>query len=417
MIGEMIHSNADVDMVKIREEFPILSQTMRGKPLVYLDTAATSQKPQAVLDALSNFCVTANANVHRGVYELSERATAMYEASRQSLRHFINAQHNEEIVFTRGTTEAINLVASSFSEIALQPGDEILISTMEHHSNIVPWQMACKKYGAVLKVIPLLSNGTIDFEAFEELLSPKTKLLAVVHVSNVLGTINPVKAMIQLAHAQGIPVLIDGAQAVSHLPVDVQDLDCDFYAFSSHKMYGPTGVGVLYAKRDWLEKMPPYQTGGDMIARVTFAHTDFNVLPHKFEAGTPDMAGVIGLGEAVQYIQHIGYEAIQAHEAALLAYTLEQLRAVPGLQIIGDNTDRSAVVSFVMASAHPHDIATILDQEGIAVRAGHHCAMPLMAFFHLPATARVSLGIYNNTADIDRLSEALHQVNHLFGAA
>lgn len=403
------------DVLKL--DFPILQQKENEKALVYLDSGATSQKPLFVIQALLDYYQQDNANVHRGLYALSERATLAYEASRQTIKNFINAKSEHEIVFTRGTTEAINLVAYSFGRAFIKAGDEVLITTMEHHSNIVPWQVLCEQVGAELKVVPVLDDGTIAMADFTALLNSRVKLVAMAHVSNALGTINPVKKFIALAHAHNIPVLLDGAQAVPHLPVDVQDLDCDFYAFSSHKMYGPMGVGVLYAKEHWLEKMPPYQTGGDMITRVTFEKTDYNLLPHKFEAGTPNVGGVIGLSAAVSYLSKVGMPWITEHERVLTQYATTALQQVPGLKIIGTALKKVGVISFVMSQAHPHDIGTILDSEGVAIRAGHHCAMPLMDRLGVAATVRVSLGLYNNKEDIDHLIKALNKVIQLFGEA
>lgn len=403
------------DVASIRKDFPLLQQKSHGKPLVYLDSGATAQKPQAVIDVVNYYYSNDNANAHRGVYALSERATACYEATRQKVKEFINAKHLHEIIFTRGTTDAINLVAASFGLLKIKAGDEIIISAMEHHSNIVPWQLLCERTGARLKVIAVNDDGSLDLEQYESLMNERTRLVGLVHVSNVLGTINPVKKMIQAAHKHGIPVLLDGAQAVPHMRVDVVDLDCDFYAFSSHKLYGPTGAGVLYGKAQWLEQMPPYQSGGDMISRVSFAKTEYNVLPYKFEAGTPNMAGIIGMGAAIDYVSNIGFEKITAHETALTHCANELLQQIPGLRIIGNLAHKAAVISFVMEQAHPHDIGTILDHEGIAIRAGHHCAMPLMARFNVPATARVSFGIYNNKEEVERLIAALHKVIKLFG--
>ncbi|MEH6579998.1 MAG: cysteine desulfurase [Amphritea sp.] len=411
--GPMNRSQSfDIDAV--RENFPILSRQMNGQPLVYLDNAATSQKPREVVDCIQAYYLQTNANVHRGVYRLSEEATSAYEISRDKVQQFINAREREEIIFVRGTTEAINLVAQSFAKPRLNPGDEILISTMEHHSNIVPWQIICNQTDARLKVIPISDVGEIELEAFKTLLSPRCRLLALTQISNALGTINPIAKMIKLAHAQGIPVLIDGAQAVPHLQVDVQALDADFYAFSGHKVYGPTGIGVLYGKRERLEKMEPYQGGGDMISRVTFAHTEYNELPYRFEAGTPNIAGVIGLGSALDYINSIGLDQIANHEQALLAYATNQLSSIEGLRLIGTARDKAGILSFVMAEAHAHDVSTILDQEGVAIRAGHHCTMPLMARFNVAATARASLALYNNRADIDALVAGLYEVKRVF---
>jgi len=410
---------SDIDTVlfnplKVREDFPILSQESHGKPLVYLDSGATTQKPRDVIEVVSDYYSRDNANVHRGLYELSQRATASYEAARQNVRNFINAKRNHEIIFTRSATEAINLVATSFGEANIQAGDEIIISEMEHHSNIVPWQLLCERTGAILKVIAIDDDGVLDLAHYRQLLNSHTKLVSVIHVSNVLGTINPVKEIIEIAHKRDIPVMLDGAQAVPHMSVDVQDLDCDFYVFSSHKLYGPTGTGVLYGKTDLLDAMPPYQGGGDMISRVTFEKTEYNVLPHKFEAGTPNMAGVIGLGAAIDYLNRIGMDNIFNHEEELLSYAMDALKAIPGIRFIGTALEKVAVISFVMDCAHPHDIGTILDTEGIAIRAGHHCAMPLMERFGVPATARISFGLYNQKEDVDRLVEGLHKVKKLF---
>ena len=398
----------------VKDLFPVLNQEINGHPLVYLDTAATTQKPVSVINEVQRYYSEDNANVYRGIYTLCERATAKYESARQSIRHFINAQHNHEIVFTRSATEAINLVAFSYGELVIQSGDEIIISGLEHHSNIVPWQLLCDRKQATLKVIPVDDTGHLDMDEFRNLLSEKTKLVAINYVSNVMGIISPVQEIIDQAHAVGVPVLVDANQAVQHFSVDVTTLDCDFLVFSGHKMYGPTGVGVLYAKEKWLEKMPPYQSGGDMIKTVTFDQTEFNVLPYKFEAGTPNMAGVIGLGEAIQFLNDIGMENIHQHDTQLLAYATKRLLAVEGLNIIGQSTTKVGVISFTLDHAHPHDIATILDQEGVALRAGHHCAMPLMQRFGLPATARVSLGVYSTREDIDRLMVGINKVNELF---
>ncbi|WP_267256897.1 cysteine desulfurase [Coxiella endosymbiont of Ornithodoros maritimus] len=403
------------NLLNVRDDFPLLKQLIHGKPLVYLDTGATAQKPQAVMDAVSRYYCQDNANVHRGIYELSERATRNYEEAREKIKTFINATDSCEIIFTHGATESINLVAASFGALQVKSGDEILISAMEHHSNIVPWQLLCERVNAKLKVIPVDDDGVLDLNAYQRLLTKRTKLVGLIHISNVLGTVNPVKQMIQLAHQNKTPVLLDGAQAISHREVDVQDLECDFYVFSSHKLYGPTGVGILYGKAKWLAAMPPYQGGGDMISRVSFKKTDYNVLPYKFEAGTPNMGGVIGMEAAVDYVTRVGFEKIKLHESELMCYAAEQLQKIPGLRIIGNAPDKASAISFVMAQAHPHDISTILDNEGIAIRAGHHCAMPLMDRFNLPATARVTFGIYNTMQDVDRLVEALHRVVKLFG--
>ncbi len=402
------------DAAAIRQDFPLLKKMNHNRPFVYLDSASSSQKPQAVIDAVSHYYTENHANVHRGIYELSQQATAVYEAARQSLRNFINAKCNHEIVFTKGTTEAINLVASSFGQIFIQPGDEIILSIMEHHSNIVPWQLLCERTGAVIKVIRMDQTGCLDLDHYTSLLSDKTKIVSIVHASNVLGTMNPVKKMIDWAHQRDIPVLLDAAQSVPHRSVDVQALECDFLTFSSHKMYGPTGIGVLYAKESWLNAMPPYQGGGDMIRRVTFEATDYNVLPYKFEAGTPNIAGVVGMGAAAEYLNQIGMEAIAQHEDTLLDYATSALNDIPGLQIIGRSPEKVGVLSFVMEGVHSHDIGTILDHEGVAVRVGHHCAMPLMDYLGLSATARVSLGVYNTQDDIDRLIAALYKVRDIF---
>jgi cysteine desulfurase/selenocysteine lyase len=402
------------NLKNLRADFPLLQQTTRGKPLIYLDNSATSQKPQSVIDALNCYYSNDNANIHRGVYELSERATREYENVRLAVKSFINAAHAHEIIFVPGTTAAINLVAQSFGRSQLKVLDEIIISTMEHHSNIVPWQLLAEQVGANLRVIPITDSGEIDLEAYEKLFNARTRIVAITHASNALGTINPIKKMIQIAHAHQVPVLVDGAQAFPHMPVDVQDLDCDFYAFSSHKAYGPTGLGVLYGKEKFLEKMPPYQGGGDMIESVSFTKTTYNKLPFKFEAGTPHIAGVIGFGAALAYMQKVGMENIARHEQALLAYATLKLLAIPGLKIIGTAEHKVGVISFVLDGVHPHDIGTILDDQGIAIRAGHHCAMPVMERFKIPATVRASFGVYNTEADIDALIAGLHEVQRLF---
>ncbi|MGB6976503.1 MAG: cysteine desulfurase [Gammaproteobacteria bacterium] len=402
------------NVVAIRRDFPILQQRVHNKPLIYLDNSATTQKPQTVIKAIHDYYSHDNANVHRGAYALSERATAMYEKVRTQARDFIHAKNTHEIIFVRGVTDAINLVANSFGRLQLKPQDEVLISTMEHHANIVPWQIICEHTGALLRVIPITSNGEIDKEAYARLLTPRVKIVALTHVSNVLGTINPVKELIAIAHQHNIPVLLDGAQAAPHLAVDVQQLNCDFYAFSAHKMYGPTGIGVLYGKEKWLARMPPYQGGGNMVNEVTFAKTSYRELPYKFEAGTPNIAGVIGLGAAIHYLTQLGMEQIEYYEQELLRYALTALNNIPGLRIIGQSPQRAAVFSFTLPDIHAHDIATILDQEGIAVRAGHHCAMPLMEHLGLAATARASLGIYNTRDEIDALVIALTKVQRIF---
>jgi cysteine desulfurase / selenocysteine lyase len=399
---------------RLRAEFPILHRTVHGKPLIYLDNAASCQKPQAVIDSISDCYSRYYANVHRGVHLLSEEATAAYEGSRKTVRQFINARSTREIIFTRGTTEAINLVAFSYGRERIGHGDEILISAIEHHSNIVPWQMLCRQTGARLRVIPVDERGELDLDAYAELLNERTRLVALVHVSNALGTINPVHAMIEQAHRHGIPVLLDGAQAIPHLAVDVQALDCDFYAFSGHKVYGPSGIGVLYGKAELLEAMPPWQGGGDMILSVSFEHTEFAPLPHKFEAGTPHIAGAIGLGAALDWVNAIGIDSIAVQEQDLLEYATAQCRQVPGLRIIGEARDKASVLSFVLDGIHPHDIATIFDQAGIAVRAGHHCAQPVMERYRVPATVRASFAAYNTRAEVDQLITAIHQVKELF---
>lgn len=402
------------DVERIRRDFPILAEQVHGKRLVYLDNAATTQKPRQVIDAMVAFYTSGCSNVHRGVHFLSERATAAYEGARSKVRRFINARDDREIVFVRGATEAINLVASSFGKAHLKPGDEILITGMEHHSNIVPWQVACEERGAKLRVVPIDLRGGLLIEEYEKLLNPRTSLVAVTHVSNALGTVNPVRQIVEMAHRNGTPVLVDGAQAVQHLPVDVQALDCDFYAFSGHKMYGPTGIGVLYGKERWLESMPPYQGGGDMIISVTFEKTIYAKLPYKFEAGTPDIAGVIGLGAAVEYLDSLCVDNIMAHEHGLLDYGTEALQDVPGIRIVGTAVGKTSVLSFTLDGVHPHDIGTILDQEGIAIRTGHHCAQPVMDFFRIPATARASLALYNTREEIDSLAAALRKVAEVF---
>jgi cysteine desulfurase / selenocysteine lyase len=408
-------SAAQLDVAAIRRDFPILHQSINGKPLVYLDNAASSQRPRAVIEAVSGYYERDHANVHRGVHTLSQRATDAFEGAREDVRRFINAADVKEIVFVRGATEAINLVAQSYARPKLRAGDEILISALEHHANIVPWQLLCEQTGATLKVIPITRSGEIDFEAFTKLLGPRTKLLALAHVSNALGTIVPVDKYIALARQAGVPVLLDGAQATPHSVVDVRALDCDFYCFSSHKMLGPTGIGVLYGRKALLEAMPPWQGGGDMILAVTFEKTTYNQLPWKFEAGTPDIAGAVGLGAAIRYLERIGMERIAAYERELLDYAAERLTETPGLTIVGTATHKAAVVSFTLAGIHPHDIGTILDAEGVAIRTGHHCAMPVMDFFKVPATARASMSFYNTFEEIDRLVAALARAREVLG--
>ena len=404
----------DFSVEKIRADFPILQQQVNGKPLVYLDNGATSQKPQAVIDTLVRYYTTENANVHRGVHTLSQMATEDYEGSRSKIRQFINAASDQEIIFTRGTTEGINLVAHSYGRQNVGPGDEIIVSNMEHHSNIVPWQILCEERGAHLLVVPINDAGELLMDEYEKLLSPRTKLVSITHVSNALGTILPVEQIIEMAHAQGTPVLLDGAQAVPHMPVDVQALDCDFYVFSGHKLFGPTGIGILYGKAGLLEAMPPFMGGGDMIKSVTFEKTLYNDLPYKFEAGTPDISGAIGLGAAVDYVESLGFDRITAHEEDLLEYGTQALSSIGGLQIIGTASHKAGILSFVMDKAHPHDIGTILDAEGIAIRTGHHCAQPLMQRFQIPATARASLAFYNTKEDIDALVRGIDRVIEVF---
>ncbi|MDQ6990734.1 MAG: cysteine desulfurase [Mariprofundaceae bacterium] len=403
-----------MNIERIRNDFPVLHQELYGKPLVYLDNAATTQKPQCVIDTVRHYYERDNSNIHRGVHTLSERATAAYEASRETIRAFFNAKSSKEVIFTRGTTESINLVASSWGGANIGKDDEILITHMEHHSNIVPWQMLCKRTGAILKVVPMNQAGELDMDAFASLLSERTKLLGVVQMSNALGTINPIQSMIQQAHAVGAVVLVDGAQAAAHMPVDVQALDIDFYVTSAHKMYGPTGVGVLIGKQALLEAMPPYQGGGDMILMVTFETTQYNDLPHKFEAGTPNIAGVIGFGEAIRYIQAIGFDNIVPREKVLLNYATVQAQNFDGLKQIGVAKEKACVLSFVMDGIHPHDLGTILDREAVAIRAGHHCAMPVMQFYKVPATARASFSIYNTEAEVDALFAALTKARDMF---
>jgi cysteine desulfurase / selenocysteine lyase len=402
------------DVERIRKDFPILRTKVHGHPLVYLDNAATSQKPQAVIDALVRYYEGENANIHRGVHYLSQIATEEFEKARETVRAFVNAARASEIIFTRGTTEALNLVAQTYGRTHVGAGDEVLITAMEHHSNIVPWQLLCEEKGAKLRVAPINDEGELLLEEFEKLLGPRTKVVAVGHVSNALGTINPLRQMIAMAHAQGIPVVVDGAQAVPHLKVDVQALDADFYAFSGHKMYGPTGIGVLYGKQALLEAMPPYQGGGDMISSVTFEKTTYNKLPHKFEAGTPDMAGVAGLKAAIEYMNAIGIEKIAAHEHALLEYATAVVGALPGVRLIGTAREKAGVLSFVLDEVHPHDIGTILDQQGIAVRTGHHCAQPVMERFGIPATVRASFAVYNTKAEVDALALGIRKVGEVF---
>lgn len=402
-------------LAHLRADFPILSREVNGKPLVYFDNAASAQKPQRVIDAISNYYAHHHSNVHRGVHALSQEATEMYEAARTTAQRFVNSAHSHEVLFVKGTTEAINLVAHGFGRKFINQGDEVLISTMEHHSNIVPWQLMCEERGATLKVIPINDAGELIFEAFEALLNERTALVAVNHVSNALGTINPVKAIIDKAHSLDVPVLLDGAQAAPHMAVDVQALDCDFYALSGHKMFGPTGQGILYGKEKWLEAMNPYQAGGEMIKTVTFEKTTFNELPHKFEAGTPNMAGGIGLAAAIDYVTEIGLDRIAAAENALLDYATEKLQAMNGLRIIGTAASKASVISFLQGSIHPYDTGTILDKLGIAVRTGHHCTEPLMQRFNIPGTVRASFAFYNTSEEVDALVAGLERAAKMLG--
>lgn len=403
------------DINRIREDFPILKKKVHDKNLVYLDNAATTQKPTFVIDKVNKYYTTMNANIHRGVHALSQEATEAFESARIQIKQFINALGKNQVIFTRGTTEAINLVASSYGRTNIKEGDEIIISHMEHHSNIVPWQLLCKEKNARLRVIPVNDDGELIFEEFEKLVNKRTKFISIVYVSNSLGTINPIKEIIKYAHQFNIPVLVDAAQAVNHLKVDVQDLDCDFLAFSGHKIYGPTGIGALYGKVELLEAMPPYQGGGDMISKVTFEETTFNELPHKFEAGTPDIAGAIGLGAAIEYINRIGIENIKEHEKILLEYATQKIAEVPGLRIIGTAKEKTSVLSFVLDNIHPHDIGTFLDFEGVAIRTGHHCTQPLMQRFKIPATSRASFAMYNTKEEVDVLVNGLKKIIEVFG--
>ncbi len=403
-----------LDVARIREDFPILRQRIRGKPLVYLDNAATSQKPQVVIDAVTRFYTAENANIHRGVHYLSERATVAYDEAREKVARFLNAHSSREIIFTRGTTEGINLVAQTYGRTHLKPGDDIVITAMEHHSNIVPWQLLCEQAGATLRAAPISNEGELDVGAFERLLGDRTRLVAVVHLSNALGTINPIKRLVALAHARGIPVLVDGAQAAPHLQVDVQDLDCDFFAFSGHKVFGPTGVGVLYGRESLLERMPPYQGGGDMIATVTLQRSTWAPLPAKFEAGTPMIAQVMGLGAALDYVNGVGLDAIAAWEQVLLQYATERVGQIEGIRLIGTAREKASVLSFVLEGVHPHDIGTVLDDAGVAIRAGHHCAQPVMERLGVQATARASFAFYNTRAEIDVLVDGLLTVKKMF---
>jgi cysteine desulfurase/selenocysteine lyase len=414
-ISKLDSRRSGFDVERVRQDFPILARKIHGKPLVYLDNGATSQKPRAVIDAIERYYAAENSNIHRGVHHLSERATAAYEAAREKVRRFVNAQREQEIIFVRGTTEAINLVAQSYGRTFLKEGDEIIISAMEHHSNIVPWQLLCEQVRARLRVAPINHDGELVIDEYHRLLNDKTKFVAITHVSNALGTIVPIKEIVKLAHERGVPVLVDGAQAVPHLKVDVQEIGCDFYAFSGHKMFGPTGVGVLYGRSDLLDSMPPYQGGGDMISLVTFEKTHYNVLPYKFEAGTPNIAGGIGLGAAIDYLDGLDWPQVAAHEHDLLIYATHALSEIESLRIIGTAKEKAGVVSFVFDRVHAHDVGTILDQEGVAVRAGHHCAMPAMQRFGVPATTRASFAFYNTREEVDVLARAVRKVLKVFG--
>ncbi|HEX4484953.1 MAG TPA: cysteine desulfurase [Terriglobales bacterium] len=403
------------DIDKVRADFPILQAEVHGHPLVYLDNAATSQKPKSVIDALVHYYEHDNANIHRGVHFLSEKATEEFEMARKAVQRFLHAARPSEIIFVRGATEAINLVAQTYGRVHVNAGDEVIITAMEHHSNIVPWQMLCDEKGATLRVAPINDRGELKLDELEKMLGPKTKMLALGHVSNALGTVNPIAKIIKLAHAKNIPVLVDGAQATPRMPVNVQELDCDFYVFSGHKAYGPTGFGVLYGKQALLEAMPPYQGGGDMISSVSFEKTIYNKVPHKFEAGTPDMSGAVGLRAAIEYLEGLGMENIAAYEHDLLTYATEVVSKIPGVRIIGTAKEKAGVLSFIIEGVHPHDIGTILDQEGIAIRAGHHCAQPVMECFGVDATARASFGLYNTKEEIDVLAKGIKKVQEVFG--
>lgn len=406
--------NSMYDINKIREDFPILSRTVYGKPLIYLDNGATTQKPRCVVEAITDEYYSVNANVHRGVHFLSQQATNLHEASRETVRQFINARSTAEIVFTRGTTESINLVASTFADSQMKAGDEVIVSAMEHHSNIVSWQLQAARKDIVLRVIPINDRGELLLDEYEKLFSERTKLVSVTHVSNVLGTVNPVKDIIATAHAHGVPVLIDGAQSIPHIKVDVQDLDADFYVFSGHKIYGPTGVGVLYGKEEWLDRLPPYQGGGEMIKNVSFEKTTFNELPFKFEAGTPDYIGTTALAKALDYVSALGIDAIARHEHELTTYALARLKAIPGMRIFGEAAERGAVISFLVGNIHPFDMGTLLDRLGIAVRTGHHCAEPLMHRMGIEGTVRASFGLYNTKEEVDALAAGIERVSRMF---
>ena len=407
-------TTAMFDVYKVRDDFPILKQQVNGNPLVYLDNGATSQKPQSVIDAIVRYYTTTNSNVHRGVHTLSQQATDDYEGARAKVRQFINADDDREIIFTRNTTEGINLVAHSYGRQNIGPGDDIIVSNMEHHSNIVPWQMLCEEKGANLRVVPIDDTGELLMDEYEKMLGPRTKLVSITHVSNALGTILPAAKIVEMAHAHGVPVLLDGAQAVLHMPVDMKELDCDFYVFSGHKLIGPTGIGILYGKAEYLEAMPPFLGGGEMIKSVTFEKTIYNDLPYKFEGGTPDIAGAIGLGAAIDYVNNLGFDQIIAHEEELLRYGTDALSSIADVKIIGTAPHKAGILSFVMDKAHPHDIGTILDEQGIAIRTGHHCAQPVMQRFQIPATARASLAFYNTKEDIDALVKGIDRVLEVF---
>jgi cysteine desulfurase/selenocysteine lyase len=406
--------SAPLDVLRIREDFPILGRPVRGKPLVYLDNASTSQKPRSVIDRITRFYAEENANIHRGVHYLSERATTAYDEVRDKAARFLNARTSREVIFTRGTTDGINLVAQSYGRAFLRQGDEVLITGMEHHSNIVPWQLVCDQTGAKLRAAPITDAGELDLSAFQRLLSDRTRLVAAVHLSNALGTINPIQRVIELAHERGIPVLVDAAQSVPHIPVDVQELDCDFLVFSGHKLFGPTGVGILYGRESLLEQMPPYQGGGDMIASVTLERSTWAPLPAKFEAGTPMIAEVMGLGAALDYVSMVGVNAISAWEHQLLTYATQAVSEVPGVRLIGTARNKASILGFVMEGIHPHDIGTVLNEDGVAIRAGHHCAQPVMQHFGIPATARASFAFYNTLPEADALAQGLHRVRKLF---
>ncbi len=410
---EAVADAAPLDVEALRADFPIFSQEVGGHPLVYLDNAATSQKPAAVIEALDAYYRTTNANIHRGVHTLAERATAQYEAAREKVAAFIGAAESREIVFTRGTTEAVNLVAQSYLRPKLAPGDEIIVSEMEHHSNIVPWQLVAEATGARIRMLPMTDDGELQLEAYEPLFNERTRLVAIGHVSNALGTINPVADIVATAHAHDVPVLVDGAQSVPHMPVDVRALGADFFCFSGHKMCGPTGIGALYARADLLEAMPPYQGGGEMISKVSFAGSEFQVIPHRFEAGTPDIAGAIGLGAAIDYLRHFGMERIHAHESDVLAYAHERAREIEGLRIYGTARAKAGVLSFLIDDVHPNDLGMLIDQEGVAIRTGHHCAMPVMTHYGINGTARASFALYNTRADVDRLIDGIGAVRQL----